>query len=74
METKYYYLGLEARTRTDNRYWDLEEAKKTASFAAKRLNVPIRIFAMKANNHSEMVLVITPDEAPLCPIEKVYSL
>ena len=74
MEIKYYYLGLEARTRTDNRYWDLEEAKKTASFVSKTLNIPIRIFAMKANNHSEMVQVITPDEAPLYAIEKVYSL
>lgn len=74
MEIKYFYLGLEARTRTDNRYWNLEEAKKMASFAAKRLNFPIRIFSMMANNHSKLVQTITPDEAPLYPIEKVYSL
>lgn len=63
METKYYFIGLEARLRTNNRYFNLDKAKAAAAFAAKTLNIPIRVFEMKANNYSALVEAITPENA-----------
>jgi len=63
METKYYYIGLEARLRSSNRYFNLDKAKAAAAFASKTLNIPIRIFELKANNHSALVDTITPENA-----------
>lgn len=62
MKTPFYYLGLEARTRSDNKFLNLEEAFKTASVASRRLNVPIRVFQMCDNLKSKLELVVRPDD------------
>lgn len=67
----YYYLGLEAAQR-DNKYHDLEKAKKDAGHAAWKRNIPIRIFKMNPNRKAELTDIIDPSD-PICEkYDKVY--
>jgi hypothetical protein len=63
MAIKYYYIGLEARLRGNNKYQDLDKARIVAAYSAKVLRVPVRIFAMLENNHSEVAEVVEVEAA-----------
>lgn len=61
--TEYYFLGLEAQLRTDNRYADLDEATEKAASISKLREMPVRIYRKWPNNTFSHVRTITPNDA-----------
>ena len=60
---EYYFLGLEANLRDDNRYVDLDEATAKAAWISKHRMVPVRIFKMWPSKQYSHARTVTPKEA-----------
>ena len=56
---EYFYLGLEARLRT-NKFFTLEDAVEIAVHAASRIGIPVRIFKMPDNKKPVLIETIRP--------------
>jgi len=57
----YYYLGLEANQR-DNTYTELDKALRDATWAAKQMVYPIRIFEMLDHGIHQLITVVRPED------------
>lgn len=60
---EYYFLGLEAKTRENNKYLDLDDAIQVAAYVCKKTKTPVRIFRMLKNNKAILAKTMTFDEA-----------
>ncbi len=58
---KYFYLGLEAKVRENNKFTDECSLMDAAKHAAKKNGTPIRIFVMDECNKSHLWGVVDPD-------------
>jgi len=57
---EYYYLGLEAQSKTNNQFPTIEDARTAATHAAGELGYSIRIFLMDEFKNSILVDRILP--------------
>lgn len=60
---EYYFLGLEANLRDDNRYVDLDKATEKAAWISSKRKVPIRVFKMWPNKKYSHARTISPNDA-----------
>ena len=60
---EYYFLGLEAKTRENNKYADLDDAIEVAAYVCKKVKTPVRIYKMLKNNKAILAKTMTFEEA-----------
>lgn len=69
----YYFIGPEAKLRDNNKHSEYETALNDAKYAAKKLNVPVRIFIMKDDNTHELYSIVKPGDIPESFLHRVQN-